>query len=155
MLFALLPTSCLPQRNIDSTLKKLNKNSVEYIFVDELKQTNAVLLDARKLKEFEVSHLKNALWVGYKNFEIDSVLKNYPDKKTPLIVYCSIGVRSEDIGEQLLDSGYSNVKNLYGGIFEWINRGNPVVDSNGVATKKVHAYNRYWGKLVRNGQKVY
>ena len=40
-----------------------------------------------------------------------------------IIVYCSIGVRSEDIGEKLKELGYTKILNLYGGIFDWKNKG--------------------------------
>jgi len=71
------------------------------------------------------------------------------------VVYCSIGVRSEDIGEKLMDAGYNNVTNLYGGIFEWKNKGNQVYDTLGNETERVHAFNKHWGKLLSKGEKVY
>jgi len=33
-------------------------------------------------------------------------------------VYCSLGIRSEVIAKKLKKAGYTNVFNLYGGIFE-------------------------------------
>ena len=81
-------------------------------------------------------------------------LKNI-QKNSRIIVYCSVGYRSERIGEQLLANGYSNVTNLYGGIFEWVNSDYPVVDTNNVKTNKVHAYSKLWGKWLKNGEKVY
>jgi len=144
------------QRTIEKTLQRFNSESVPYIAVDEaLNSTNSVLLDTRKKEEFEVSHLENAIWVGYRKFSIDSTLIKIPEKDTPIIVYCSVGVRSEDIGEKLLKAGYTNVKNLYGGLFEWKNKANPVVDREGNETDKVHAFNKHWGKLLTNAQKVY
>jgi hypothetical protein len=83
------------------------------------------------------------------------VLAVAPDKSIPLVVYCSVGVLSEDIGEKLEALGYTNVKNLYGGIFEWKNKGYPVIDNNGKDTRKVHAYNKRWGQLLTNAEKVY
>ena len=44
-------------------------------------------------------------------------------------------LRSEKIGKKLLDMGYTNVKNLYGSIFEWANQGNILVDQKGSETK--------------------
>ena len=154
ILTTLVPSLCFAQKNIESTLEILNEGSIAYISVDELKETKALLLDAREKNEYNVSHLPNAQWIGHKYFKIDTVLKRYPDKNIPIVVYCSIGVRSEDIGEKLVKSGYNNIKNLYGGIFEWVNNENQVVDSIGV-TQRVHAYNRLWGMLLRKGQKVY
>ena len=54
-----------------------------------------------------------------------------------------------------MQAGYSNVKNLYGGIFEWKNEGHPVYDSEGKETEKVHAFSKHWGKLLKEGKKVY
>ncbi len=143
------------QKNLDRTLKQLNSESVPYIYVNEVKSTEQVIvLDTRKREEYDVSHIKNAVWVGYKSFEKDSVLKKLPNKNAPILVYCSIGVRSEDIGEKLLKAGYTNVKNLYGGIFEWKNQGNTVYKDN-IATDSVHTFNKQWGKLLKNGTKVY
>ena len=114
------------------------------------KMTQVVFLDARERKEFEVSHLPNARYVGYDAFD-EKVLQNIP-KETPLVVYCSIGYRSEKIGEKLLKMGFKNVHNLYGSIFEWVNQGNQVVDNQGVTTKKVHTYNKKWSKWLDEGK---
>lgn len=144
------------QKTIDETLQKFNSNSVDYITVDELKTLNQPLLfDTRKKEEFDVSHIKDAQWVGHQTFKIDTILKDYPNKNMPIVVYCSIGVRSENIGEKLLKAGYTNVKNLYGGIFEWVNRENTIVDSDQNETEKIHAFSKHWGKLLTNGDKVY
>lgn len=148
-------TSLSAQKNLDRTLKQLNSESVPYIYVNEVKSTEQVIvLDTRKREEYKVSHIKDAVWVGYKSFETDSVIKKLPNKNAPIMVYCSIGVRSEDIGEKLLKAGYTNVKNLYGGIFEWKNQGNTVYKDS-VATDSVHTFNKQWGKLLKNGTKVY
>ena len=93
--------------------------------------------------------------MGFRDFDIDRVTRAIPSRDTPLVVYCSIGVRSEKIGEKLKEAGYKKVYNLYGGIFKWKNSGNPVVDSNGEPTEKVHAYSRYWGRFLTNAEKVY
>jgi predicted sulfurtransferase len=92
--------------------------------------------------------------VGYKGFEKDSITNKIEDKNAPIVVYCSIGVRSEDIGEKLQKAGFTNVKNLYGGIFEWKNQGNPVY-KNKMETDSVHTFNKQWGKLLDKGIKVY
>lgn len=144
------------QKSIEETLEKFNDNSVDYITVEELPNTGeAILLDTRKFEEYKVSHLNNAYWIGHKKFKLDSVLKLVPDKDSEVIVYCSIGVRSENIGEKLKKAGYSNVKNLYGGIFLWKNKGYPVFDQNGKETEKIHAFSKQWGKLLTKGEKIY
>ncbi|MGP1992206.1 rhodanese-like domain-containing protein [Zobellia laminariae] len=156
LIFFLLASTSFSQSKIDKTLRKLNKESVDYIHVEALEKTESpILLDAREKKEYDVSHLENAIWVGYDTFQLDSVLQKVQNKNSEIVVYCSIGVRSENIGEELEEAGYTNVKNLYGGIFEWKNEGLPVYDSIGNTTEKVHAFNKHWGKLLTSGEKVY
>ncbi|MGJ8736273.1 rhodanese-like domain-containing protein [Zobellia laminariae] len=156
LIFFLIASTSFSQNKIDKTLRKLNKESVDYIHVETLEKTESpILLDAREKKEYDVSHLENAIWVGYDTFQLDSVLQKVQNKNSEIVVYCSIGVRSENIGEELEEAGYTNVKNLYGGIFEWKNEGLPVYDSIGNTTEKVHAFNKHWGKLLTSGEKVY
>jgi len=141
---------------MDRTLKKYNKESIPYIKVDALHGMNHVTaLDTRKKEEYEVSHLKDALWVGFNTFDLADVSSKITDKSAEIVVYCSIGVRSENVGEKLKDAGYTNVKNLYGGIFEWKNQGYPVYDAQDKETEKVHAFSKHWGKLLKKGEKVY
>ncbi len=155
LLFPLL-ASCLGQQSIDGVLQQYNRETIPYIEVDELaRQTGYLLLDTREKEEFEVSRLENAIWVGHNNFAVEKVLQQIPDKDTAIVVYCSVGVRSEDVGEQLKEAGYTRVQNLYGGIFAWKNQGNTVVGPDGKPTEKVHAYSKYWGRLLTNGDKVY
>ncbi len=143
------------QRSIAQTLDQFNRNSIPYAQAEELSSnTKIILLDARELKEYQISHLPNAIWVGYNTFDITKVVSKLPNKKQEIVVYCSVGVRSEDIAENLKTKGYSNVKNLYGGIFEWKNKGNIVVDTLGNPTEKVHAYSKQWARLLTNGEKI-
>lgn len=144
------------QTRMEKSLKKFNNESVPYIHTNDLRTSeNIILLDTREKEEFNVSHLDNAIWVGHKTFTLEAITPKITDKNSEIIVYCSIGVRSEDVGELLQHAGYTNVKNLYGGIFEWKNKGYPVYDAKGNKTEKVHAFNKHWGKLLENGEKVY
>ncbi|MGV3504801.1 MAG: rhodanese-like domain-containing protein [Adhaeribacter sp.] len=112
-----------------------------------------VFLDTREKKEYQVSHIRGAVWVGYQDFDLRRL--HGISRHTPLVVYCSVGYRSEKIGEQLLKAGFTQVHNLYGSLFEWVNQGYPVYDAQGRPTTRVHAYSRTWGIWLRNGTKVY
>jgi 3-mercaptopyruvate sulfurtransferase SseA len=59
------------------------------------------------------------------------------------------------VAEKLTAANYKRVANLYGGIFEWVNQGYPVVDNSGKETGRIHAYNRTWGVWLNRGRKVY
>lgn len=135
-------------------LETMYKKTVPLVSCKELKSMkNVVLLDTREKPEYDVSHLQNARWVGYKDFELSRV-SDLP-KDANIVLYCSVGYRSEKIGEKLQAAGFRNVHNLYGSIFEWINQGNTVYDSANRPTARVHAYSRTWGIWVNKGEKVY
>jgi rhodanese-related sulfurtransferase len=138
-------------------LKGLYKNSVLQIAPADLKKKlqtkeSIVLLDTRTPSEYKVSHIKGARFIDYNNFNLES-LNDIP-KSASIIVYCSVGYRSEKIGEKLQNAGYTNVLNLYGGIFKWVNDGMPVYNREG-ETQQVHAYSKSWGVWLQKGEKIY
>ncbi|ARV06500.1 rhodanese [Polaribacter sp. SA4-10] len=156
LLFMLISSVSFGQKKLDKLLNQFNKNNVPYISVDTLATTKAILLDARETKEYNVSHLKDALYVGYDAFNLKETLTKLPqDKNAKIVVYCSLGIRSEIVADKLIKEGYTNVYNLYGGIFEWKNNNFQVVDSLGNETEKVHTFNKYWSKWLKKGKKVY
>ena len=158
-----LLTSCTGQQGQASVtntayeimLNTLLSRDVPEIDVKELSiiSSSPILLDARELVEYNVSHLKNARFVGYDSFDINTL--NDLDKTQEIVVYCSIGYRSEQITKQLCDQGYSNVRNLYGGIFEWKNQSQEVVDTLGKKTDNIHSFNKQWGMWLKKGKKIY
>ena len=143
------------QRNLETVLQKYNDENIPYVEVSDAKSmTEVVFLDARTAEEFKVSHIPKAIHVGYKTFKLVS-LDTIADKNQTLVVYCSIGVRSEDIAQQLKAKGYIKVFNLYGGIFEWMNQNQELHNSNGTTTDSIHGYSKAWSKWLRRGIKIY
>lgn len=112
-------------------------------------------LDAREWAEYEVSHIPGAMHVGFDAFNLDKL--NSLDKNEPIIIYCSIGYRSEKIGERLEQAGFKQVYNLYGSIFEWVNQHHTVENMEGKPVKEIHTYNKSWSKWMTNPdyKKVY
>ncbi len=136
-------------------LRALLQHSVAEMGVQQAAQNGHryLFLDARERNEYEVSHLPGAVWVGYEMFQ-PTQLEDV-DKQTPLVIYCSVGYRSEKVAEQLQKAGFQRVWNLYGGIFEWVNQGYPVYNMQEQPTEEVHAYDRKWGIWLKSGKKVY
>lgn len=157
ILCSLWVNTSLAQTSVDAILKQYNKGNIPYISVQELNENfkEAVILDAREMNEFKVSHIKNALYVGHKYFNSTKILEQVPDLSQPIVVYCSIGVRSETIGNALKKAGYTNVKNLYGGIFEWKNKNLPIYNIKEQETDSLHAYSKKWSVYLNKGIKVY
>jgi len=136
-------------------LSSLLSHSVTEISAKEIdaNKENLIFIDSREKEEYEVSHIKDAIWVGYDSLDFTNV--DCLDKNSRLIVYCSVGYRSEKVAEKLKAKGFTNVSNLYGGIFEWKNQGYEVVDEKNQPTDSVHAYNKVWGIWLNKGVKVY
>ena len=156
-IFVLLAFSSFSQETLAELLDKHNKHSVPYISVDELADDKSliILLDTREPSEFNVSHLKNAINVGYDDFKLKTITKQLPDKNSKIVLYCSLGIRSEVIAEKLKKAGYTNVFNLYGGIFEWKNNDLPIYNLEENETHDVHTFSKAWSIWLLKGKKVY
>lgn len=143
--------------DFDKRLTNLLSFTVPLIGVDELEQKkqDVYILDAREKEEYQVSHIPDARYIGYNKFS-GEMISDIP-KDATIVVYCSVGYRSEKIGEKLKSEGYEDVYNLYGSIFEWVNSGKKVENAEGQKTEDVHTYNKKWGQWVIEGRanKVY
>jgi len=157
VLFLLETTSCMTE-DYSKMLESLYSHTVPLITSTDLASDlyqipDIILLDTRSEEEYQVSHIKYARYIDYEEFNEINVADIPLD--TDIVVYCSVGYRSEKIGEQLLEMGYTNVKNLYGGIFQWKNDGFDVINENSIVTDSVHTYNKKWSKWLKKGIKVY
>ncbi|MFK7933721.1 MAG: rhodanese-like domain-containing protein [Saprospiraceae bacterium] len=164
LLWLFLLTQCVspPQvagqftdQEFDAMANRMATGSVADISVAILQEQpqKFILLDAREQNEYEISHIPNAIWVGYDDFDMTRIKDLARDAQ--IVTYCSVGYRSERIGEKLQKAGFQNVHNLKGSIFQWINEGNEVVDKNGKATQRVHGFNEKWGRWLKKGKVVY
>lgn len=156
-LFFLL-TGYSQQLEYDNMLTGYYKNTVPTIQPAELykrmlKGEKIHLLDTRMKKEFEVSTIKGANHVGFLSFNAKKIEAVKKDEL--IIVYCTIGARSESVGEKIQKQGYSNVYNLYGGIIQWVNSGYPIYDNTEKKTENVHVYSKDWGVWLKKGTAVY
>lgn len=153
----LVHSSIEAQTQSDAFNKKLasllSHSAKEITVAEAVGKKDVLFIDAREPNEFLISHLKDALFVGYDDFNLKAVESVAKDKQ--IIVYCSVGYRSEKISQKLTKAGFTNVRNMVGGIFEWVNEDNPVVDNQSNPTKNVHAYNKTWGVWLLKGNKIY
>jgi rhodanese-related sulfurtransferase len=144
-----------PDHGFKSLVDSLTDHKISQLSVEDfltMDRSEVYVLDIREKEEFQVSHLKGARNVGYFWFDMRTIYDIPMDAH--VVVYCSIGNRSGKIAEKLLHAGYKNVYNLYGGIFEWVNSGQPVYKVNGAQTSEIHTYNKDWERWVEKGTKV-
>lgn len=142
----------LTASNYDQMLEALYSKTVPFIYPKmehQIKDLRPyVILDTRSAEEYAISSLPNAIWVGYP--DMDKTVIDSLSKDQAILVYCSVGYRSERIGEQLLELGFTDVHNLYGGMFEWVNQGYSVVNSKHQWVDSIHGYAPSWGKWIES-----
>lgn len=96
--------------------------TVEEITVRELKKMqdareNFLLLDVRE------QHEKDFVDIGGELIPLGQLMDRLSEieseKNNPVIIYCRSGARSAEACRMLHSEGFSNVKNLKGGILKW------------------------------------
>jgi len=115
----------------------------------ESPRSQPLLLDARSVEEYAVSHLQSAQRIDPVAPDLAAFVGVPLD--VPIVVYCSVGYRSAKIAQQLQGMGRKNVLNLEGSIFQWVNEGRPVFNGESL-TGGVHPYDERWGGLLRRGE---
>ncbi len=118
-----------------------------------LEKKDAIFLDIREIEEYNVSHIEGAKRMNPNNLSF-STLKNIRENQL-IIVYCSVGARSQSFGKMLKKHGFENVFNLYGGLFYWANMHYPMVNNQNEKTDQIHGFSPEWGKWVTEGTVVY
>ena len=75
-----------------------------------------ILLDVRELNEYEFAHIKGSLHIplGYVSDRVNEI-----NKDVDCVVICHHGMRSQQAAQFLVQSGFSRIYNLSGGIDAW------------------------------------
>jgi len=79
-------------------------------------QREDVYIDVRTWVEHKVDHIDGDTRIHVSDI-VEGVNEQFPDKDTPIRLYCERGIRAERALNKLKAAGYLNVKNL-GGIDE-------------------------------------
>ena len=99
-----------------------NNATYEQIKAQEAKEImdteqDYIIIDARTEEEFAEGHIEGAILIP--EYEIKNrAEKELPDKDALILVYCRSGRRSKIASEELVNLGYTNVKE-FGGIINW------------------------------------
>jgi rhodanese-related sulfurtransferase len=92
----------------------------------EVGDSSPVLIDVREEWEYGLAHIGGSVHICRGTLEI-SIEHDYPDRETPLLLYCSRGDRSALAAATLLQLGYRHVGSIDGGLHAWRERSLPVV----------------------------
>ncbi len=89
-----------------------------------IKNKNTLVLDARKSFEHEVGTFKKAVNPKVKHFREFPKYLNKLDKKKPVAMFCTGGIRCEKASVYLNQKGFKNVFQLKGGILNYLKKTN-------------------------------
>ena len=99
-LFLFLLTGCTSE---EGTITKVTCDEMKKMLTD----SKTLLLDVRSKEEYDEGHLDNA-----ENRPLTKIDELDIDRKTPIIVYCKSGVRSNNAAQELLKMGFKNIYDL-------------------------------------------
>ena len=112
-----------------------------------------LLIDCRTGEEFQISHLPGALHLE----TVETVkrhLSEAVEKPQTIVVYGSVGNRSAKFARQLEEAGHSSIRNVIGSIFSWANEDRPLVDGEGNPADKVHPFNKFWSRHLKEEKRA-
>jgi rhodanese-related sulfurtransferase len=93
---------------------------------DMMKDPQVIVLDVRSPQEHAQSHIEGSKLIPVAELA-DRVNELNDYKNREILIYCYRGNRSKTAYRILEKNGFSNIKNLQGGITAWINAGYNVV----------------------------
>jgi len=117
-----------PEANLDFGQETTLKNGIPQMTVQQLKQRRDLgedlfVLDVREPYEYQIANIGGTL---IPQNEVPQRLAEI-DRNREIVVQCRSGGRSQRIAEFLAQQGYSNVKNLAGGILAWADAIDPKI----------------------------
>ena len=87
-----------------------------------IKDKNTFVLDARKPFEYEVGSFKKAINPKVNHFREFPKYLNKLDKKKPVAMFCTGGIRCEKASVYLEQKGFKNIFQLKGGILNYLKK---------------------------------
>lgn len=105
--------------NKDTTTNTLGYEQITQVEAKDIMDSGVeyILIDARTDEEFASGHIEGAILIP--EYEIaNRAEQELPDKDALILVYCRSGRRSKIASEELVNLGYTNVKE-FGGIIDW------------------------------------
>lgn len=103
-------------------LSRVGRHLTALEFHEALDEPDTIVVDMRNHYESEIGHFKNAYCPDVDTFreEIKLVVDKFKDEKDKkFLLYCTGGIRCEKASAFLINEGFNDVSQLYGGIIEY------------------------------------
>ena len=111
------PNSALPETNVEALAQSL-----------KTKPQTVQFIDVREPHELEIASIPDFVNLPLSQFPLWSkTIHRQFDHETETIVMCHLGMRSAQMCQWLISQGFTNVKNLSGGIDAYSRRIDPSI----------------------------
>ena len=113
------------------TIRRNKKNDINPEEAFELIIANnntdsLVILDVRTPKEYDETHIENSQNINFNSKTFKPEIEKL-DKNKEYIVYCHSGRRSSNAMKIMEKSGFTDIKNISGGISKWKKNNLPLI----------------------------
>lgn len=119
---ALLSFSCTAKENQNPKKEGVMNSYISVSMENGLKMfsesENAVLLDVRRIDEYNAGHIPGSILLTNETITQENAEKILPSKTAKIFVYCRSGRRSKEAAQKLASYGYKNVIEI-GGILDY------------------------------------
>lgn len=111
---------------------EISSDDMDAITTTELRERlssnfQGILLDVREPDEYAIAHIEGSRFIPLGTLE--SHLGELPKDKE-ILIHCKSGRRSARAVELLLANGFTDVKNVSGGIDAWMQEGSPIASAS-------------------------
>lgn len=93
---------------------------------DLIKNISPIILDVRTPQEYSSGHLENSILIP-----VQELQQRYTEllkfREEHIFVYCATGNRSTVASKILIDHGFTHIHNLRYGVYDWAQKGYPIV----------------------------
>jgi rhodanese-related sulfurtransferase len=119
LFIVLFSTECA---NLSTIPSEMEPAQVSRLLETNQKQFNLVIIDVRTQKEFDESHIENAINIDFYSNTFKRDLKKL-DKTKNYLICCRSGNRSAQTQAIMKEMGFGKVAFITGGIIKWENEG--------------------------------
>jgi len=105
-----------------SPIKQVSSQELTFL----MNREQGVALDIRSEKEFNSSHILDAVGLSNEKINKNGFASLEKHKENPIIVVCSAGIIAVKVANDLYKKGFSRVSVLKGGMGAWTSAGLPV-----------------------------
>jgi len=127
LVIALFMLVILPRCSHDvGVVQNVNPSDAAKLIKSNNNNPGFMIMDVRTPGEFASGHLQGAINLDLNNDAFESKTGQL-DKSKTYLVYCRSGHRSSKAVSMMKEKGFKSLKNLDGGISQWIEENLPVV----------------------------